>query len=217
MNMETKAIKEYHVIGVVKDFNFSSLRESVKPLAFMYGADQGNLNLKIKTADVTSLLTQIEKEWKTLAVGLPFQFSFMDDDFDKLYAGERRIGTLFTVFASLSIIISCLGLFGLANYMAEQRTKEIGIRKVLGASVSGIASLLSRDFLRLVLLSIVFASPVAYYVMREWLQGFAYHIDIKWWVFIASGLIAILIAVFTVSFQAVKAARANPVNSLRSE
>jgi putative ABC transport system permease protein len=217
MNMETRAIKEYHVIGVVKDFNFSSLRESVKPLAFVYGSDQGNLNLKINTADVTSLLDEIEEQWKAVGVELPFEYSFMDEDFNRLYANEKKIGTLFTVFASLSILISCLGLFGLANFITEQRTKEIGIRKVLGASVSGIATLLSKDFLRLVLISIVFASPVAYYIMSAWLQGFAYRVNMKWWVFITSGLIAVLIAVVTVSFQAIKAAKSNPVNSLRTE
>ena len=141
----------------------------------------------------------------------------MDEDFNKLYVGEEKAGTLLTIFAFLSIFISCLGLFGLATFITEQRTKEIGIRKVLGASVSGITTLLSKDFLKLVLLSITLASPVAYYFMNQWLQGFAYRIDMKWWVFLASGIIAVVIALATVSSQAIKAALMNPVKSLRSE
>jgi putative ABC transport system permease protein len=214
---EAQSVTEYHIVGIVKDFNFSTLRESVKPLAFIYGTDQGSLNVKINTADVPTLISAIERQWKALELNLPFEYSFMDEDFNRLYVGEQRIGKLFTVFAVLSIFVSCLGLFGLATFTAEQRTKEIGIRKVLGATVSGITTLLSKDFLKLVLVSVAIASPVAWYFMTQWLQGFAYRIDMKWWTFVASGMIAIIIAIITVSTHAIKAALENPVNSLRSE
>jgi putative ABC transport system permease protein len=217
MDPEAKSVMVYHVIGVVKDFNYSTLRDQVKPLSFVYGADRGGLSVKINTGDIPSLLAAIEKHWKAVAPGLPFEHSFMDDDYNKLYVGERQVGKLFIVFASLSIFISCLGLFGLATFMAEQRTKEIGIRKVLGASVSAITLLLSRDFLKLVVISVILATPIAWFFMNQWLQGFAYRIDINWWIFIVSGIIAVVIALVTVSYQAIAAGMSNPVNSLRTE
>ena len=217
LDEEKHIIMEYHIVGIVKDFNFSSLREPVKPLAFLYGSDKGGMTLKINTADIPSLLSTIETQWKSLAPDLPFEYSFMDTDFDNVYKGERQTGKLVTIFATLSIFISCLGLFGLATYVAEQRTKEVGIRKVLGASVTGITALLSKDFIKLVLLAIAVATPLAYYFIRQWLQGFAYRIELSWWVFIVSGAIALTIALLTVSFQAIKAAMMNPVKSLRSE
>ncbi len=207
----------YHVIGIVKDFNFTTLKEAVKPLVFRYGHDQGGLAIKISTTDLTHQLSSLEKQWKEIAPELPFEYSFMDDDFNRLYNGEKQVGKLIGVFASLSILISCLGLFGLATFMAEQRTKEIGIRKVLGASVQGITALLSTNFLKLVLIAVVIASPAAYYFMNQWLQGFAYHVDIDGWIFLISGVGAILIALITVSYQSIKAGLANPVKSLRSE
>jgi putative ABC transport system permease protein len=190
----------YHVIGIVKDFNFTTLKEAVKPLVFRYGHDQGGLALKIATTDLSRLLPSLEKQWKEIAPELPFEYSFMDDDFNRLYLGEKQVGKLIGVFASLSIFISCLGLFGLATFMAEQRIKEIGIRKVLGASVQGITFLLSTNFLKLVLIAVVIACPVAYYFMNEWLQGFAYRVDIDWLIFLIAGVGAILIALFTVSY-----------------
>ena len=216
-NEETKATTEYHVIGIVKDFNFSSLREQVRPLMMMYGSNNGGMTLKINTTNIQALVSSIESQWKSIAPDLPFEYRFMDDDFDNLYKGERKIAELITIFTSMSILISCLGLFGLATFMAEQRTKEIGIRKVLGASLAGITTLLSKDFLKLVLVAVVIATPAAYYVANQWLQGFAYRISLEWWVFASAGLIAISIALVTISFQAIKAAMANPVKSLRSE
>jgi putative ABC transport system permease protein len=213
----TKRLQEFRVIGIVKDFNFSSLREKVKPLAFMYGADEGGITLKIASGNIIEALPAIEKQWKSIGSDLPFEYSFMDQDFDKLYKGERQSGKLITYFASLSILISCLGLFGLATYMAEQRTKEIGIRKVMGASIAGITALLSKDFLRLVLIAVAIATPVAYHFTNKWLQGFAYHIDVEWWVFILASMMAAIIAFITVSIRAIKAAVQNPVNSLRAE
>ena len=147
----------------------------------------------------------------------PFNYQFVDDQFNQMFLSEMLISKLSRVFAALAIIISCLGLFGLAAYTAERRTKEIGIRKVLGASVSGIAALLSKDFLKLVAVSCIIAFPVAWWIMHSWLQNYQYRIEISWWIFLIAGGVAILIALFTISFQAIKAAVANPVNSLRSE
>jgi putative ABC transport system permease protein len=213
----TKMIREFRVVGIVRDFNFSSLRDPVKPLVFTFGSNQGGMTLKLTASNIPDVVSKIEKQWKSVASDLPFEYSFMDADFDKLYKGERQTGKLITWFAAFSVLISCLGLFGLATFMAEQRTKEIGIRKVMGASVPGITALLSRDFLKLVFISVAIATPVAYYIASEWLQGFAYRISMQWWVFAASGMIAIIIALITVCFQAIKAAMQNPVTSLRSE
>ena len=148
---------------------------------------------------------------------MPFSYQFLDESFDNMYREEQRVGKVALTFALLAVLIACLGLFGLATYMAEQRTKEIGVRKVLGASVPNIISMLSKDFLRLVLISIVFAVPVAWWGMNKWLEDFAYRISIGWWIFIVAGAVALLIALATVSFQAIKAALANPVKSLRTE
>jgi putative ABC transport system permease protein len=213
----TRKIKEYRVIGIVKDFNFSSLRDRVKPLAFTFGSDDGGLTVRIQGSDITQTVSAIESKWKSVVPDLPFEYSFMDADFDQLYKGERQSGKLITYFASLSILISCLGLFGLATFMAEQRTKEIGIRKVMGASVPGITALLSRDFLKLVLIAVAVAIPVAWYFTDKWLQDFAYHITVEWWIFAVASVMALIIALLTVSVQAIKAAVQNPVTSLRSE
>ncbi len=214
---KTKTLKEFRVIGIVKDFNFSSLREPVEPLVFLLGSNDGGMAVRIHASDITQTVSAIEAKWKSLASDLPFEYSFMDADFDQLYKGERQTGKLITYFATLSILISCLGLFGLATFMAEQRTKEIGIRKVMGASVSGIAALLSKDFLKLVLIAVAIAIPVALYFTGQWLQSFAYHIEMEWWIFVVAGILSLIIALMTVSTQAVKAAMQAPVKSLRSE
>lgn len=209
--------EEFRVVGIVKDFNFSSLREEITPLAFFLGSDHGGIVMKVNSGDIQGLVSDVEREWKSVAGWLPFEYSFMDADFDKLYKNERRTATLIMVFAGISILISCMGLFGLATYMAEQRIKEVGIRKVMGASVAKIAALLSQDFIWLVLIAVVIATPLGYIFSIQWLEGFAYRIDLPWWVFGLSGMIAMGIALVTVSFQAVKAALMNPVKSLRSE
>jgi putative ABC transport system permease protein len=152
-----------------------------------------------------------------MAPGRAFRYRFMDESFNNMYSDEQRVGKIAFTFSLLAIIIACLGLFGLATYMAEQRTKEIGIRKVLGASVNGLIRLLSMDFLKLVLISFVLFAPFAWYFMHKWLQDFAYRIDITWWVFVVAGLLAMIIALITVSFQAIRAALANPIKSLRTE
>jgi len=166
---------------------------------------------------MTAALSHIEKIWKKFLPDAPYQFTFLDENFDRLYKAEERQKTLFTTFACLAIFIACLGLFGLSAFAISQRIKEIGIRKVLGADVSTIVSLLSKDFLKLVAISAIIAFPVAWYFMNKWLQDFAYRISMPWWIFIIAGFVAAFIALITISFQAIKAAIANPVKSLRTE
>jgi putative ABC transport system permease protein len=210
------SFKPYIIVGVVKDFNFSSLRDNISPVVMKLGNDIGSLSIKVNTANLPALLTQIQNNWQTLTP-THMQYSFMDQDFDAMYRSEQRIGTIFIAFTTLAIVIACLGLFGLAAYAAEQRTKEIGIRKVLGASIANIAGMLSKDFIKLICIAIVISSPIAWYLMQKWLQDFAYRISIEWWVIAIAGFAAILVAFITISFQSIKAAIANPVNSLRSE
>ncbi|MEP6951838.1 MAG: ABC transporter permease [Ginsengibacter sp.] len=207
----------FQVIGIVKDFHFKSLHELISPLVMVLGNGAGTTILKVKTKDIAGLLNAIKKKWDALSPVGPFSYSFMDDRINDTYQSEQKTGILLGVFASLCIFVACLGLFGLVTFTAEQRTKEIGIRKVLGAGVPGIVQLLSKDFLRLVLIAIVIAIPGAWWMMNKWLQNFAYRIEITWWTFAIAGLLAIFIALFTVSFQAIKAAMANPVKSLRTE
>jgi putative ABC transport system permease protein len=210
-------IKEYHIIGVVKDFHFNSLHEKIEPVIIRLADNRGALSIRVNTANLPSLMAQIKSKWATFSPGVQINYSFMDQDFDASYRAEQRIGTIFIVFTSLAIIIACLGLFGLAAYAAEQRTKEIGIRKVLGANVTVIVSMLSKDFIKLVVIAILIASPLAWYLMHLWLQDFAYRVSIQWWVLAGAACTALFIAFVTISFQSIKAALANPVNSLRSE
>lgn len=209
--------QQYKVIGVVADFNYASVKQKVAPMMLLLGGNYGGLIVKIKTADVPGFLSSLKKQWNAYNPPGPLEYNFLDESFAKLYAGEERTQQIFTVFAIIAIIIASLGLFGLATFMAEQRTKEIGVRKVLGASVSGIIQLLSKDFLKLVLIAFVIAVPVSWWAMHTWLQDFANRIQIEWWIFLAAGAMACMIALLTVSFQAIKAAIANPVKSLRTE
>ncbi|MBX2933825.1 MAG: ABC transporter permease [Ferruginibacter sp.] len=205
------------IIGVVKDFNFESLRRKLGPLCMHLGNSNGLASFKVSTTNTKNLIAQIEKKWKQLAPGMPFSYRFMNESFNEMYRSEQRVGNLAVVFAILAILIACLGLFGLVTYMAEQRHKEIGVRKVLGASVSNVVLLLSKDFLLLVAIAAVLAFPLAWWGMHKWLQDFEYRIQITVWVFVIAGMAALLIALFTVSYQAIKAALANPVKSLRTE
>lgn len=207
----------FNIIGVVKNFHYESLRQSIGPLCLALGKSTWLSSFKVKTANIQSLVKQIEDKYKTMAPSLPFSYRFLDDSFDNMYRTEQRVGKIALTFAVLTILIACLGLFGLATYMSEQRTKEIGVRKVLGATVSNIVHMLSKDFLKLVIISGVFAVPLGWWVMNIWLRDFAYRIDISWWVFGAAIGVAVLIALCTVSFQAIKAAIANPIKSLRTE
>ena len=216
-DIQTKEIIAYNIIGVIKNFNFSSMRDVVTPLALFYGKSNGNISVRINSDNISNVVAQVRNKWKAIAPSQPFNYSFMDDDFNNLYKAEQRTGQIFITFAVLAILIACLGLFGLITFAAEQRVKEIGIRKVLGASVSDVATMLSKDFLLLVVVAFVFAFPVAWWAMNKWLEDFAYRVSIGWWVFVLSGFAALLIAVLTVAFQAIKAAVANPVKSLRTE
>ncbi len=205
------------VVGVVKNFHFSSLRENVGPLCFRFGRSAWVTAFKINTHNTPHLINQIEAKWKQLAPEMPFNYHFLDESFDEMYRAEQRIGKVALIFAALTVLIACLGLFGLITYIAEQRTKEIGVRKVLGASIWSIVQLLSKDFLKLVLIAFVIAAPLAYYTMSSWLKDFAFRTQISGWIFVIAGGITVLIALFTISYQSIKAALMNPINSLKSE
>jgi putative ABC transport system permease protein len=206
----------FNIVGVVKDFNFKSLHEPITPL-LMTLQPEGGLIFKIKTTDVAGLLTTMKKQWDSYNTNEPFTYAFMDDLYNKTYSAEQKTGIILNIFSILTIFVACLGLFGLATYTAEQRTKEIGIRKVLGASVTQVTQMLSKEFLKLVVIASLIAFPAAWWAMNKWLQSFAYRINISWSVFAVAGFAALLIALLTVSFQAIKAAIANPVKSLRTE
>ena len=207
-----------NIIGVAKDFHFTSLRNQIKPFAFMTHPNaQGGFVVQLSGNNIAVTLSQLENKWKAFHKERPFSYSFMDETFAQLYQSEKRFQKVFICLVVLGILIACLGLLGLATFAAQQRVKEIGIRKVLGASVGNIVQLLSKDFIKLVVIAIAAAVPIAWYAAQLWLQDFAYRININWWVFPLAGIIAILIALFTISFQAIKAAIANPVKNLRTE
>jgi len=207
----------YTIIGVVKNFNFESLKQNVGLLGFFLKSSTGLVSFKVNASNIPDVLKQVENKWKAMAPGMPYSYRFLDDAFNEMYSSEQRIGKIILIFSTLAILIACLGLFGLSTFIAEQRTKEIGIRKVLGASVSSIVQLLSKDFIRLVAIAFVFAAPLAWWAMTKWLQDFANRTNISWWIFLLAGVLAFVIAIATVSFQAIKAAVMNPVKSLRTE
>jgi putative ABC transport system permease protein len=209
--------KPFHIIGVVKDFNFNSMHDKVGPLIIELSENYGRIAMRINTQNIPALISEVEKKWNSMSPNQLFSYSFLDADFNKIYNAEQRTGKLFITFAIFAIFIACLGLFGLVTYAAEQRIKEIGVRKVLGASVGEIVAMISKDFIKLVMIAFVIAFPVGWLMMNKWLQSFAYRINISWWVFALAGLLTIAIALITVSFQAIKAAMANPVKSLRTE
>jgi len=208
-----------HIIGVVKDFHFKSLHEPIEPLLINLNEhiDWGNALIKTEAGKTKEAIASLEQVCKQLEPKFPFNYFFVDEDYKKLYDNEQTVSRLSNVFSFLAIFISCLGLLGLTMFTAEQRTKEIGIRKVIGASVSDIVMMLSKDILQLVIISAVVATPVAWWGMNQWLQGFAYRTNISWWIFLIAAMITIIIALLTISFQAIKAAIANPVKSLRTE
>jgi len=211
-----------HIIGVMHDFHFESMRQQIAPMIFLLPSSSqagfyNYLSIKISGNDLPSTLSYIESTWKKFQPDVPFEYHFLDEQFDHLYQSEQRQGSIFMSFACIAIFIACLGLFGLSAFAITQRTREIGIRKVLGASVSQIVSLISKDFLRLVAIAAVIAFPIAWLAMHNWLKDFAYRIQIGWWVFITAGVVAAFVALATISFQAIRAAVANPANSLRTE
>ncbi len=210
-----------HVIGVIRDFHFESMHQSIVPLVLVMFPPSfyyfNNLSIKVSGNNIPASLSHLETTWKKILPEIPYQHTFLDENFDKLYQVEQRQGNIFTIFACIAIFIASLGLFGLSAFSISQRIKEIGIRKVLGADVTTIVTLLSKDFLKLVAVAAILAFPVAWYFMNNWLQDFAYRISMPWWIFLAAGIIATIIALFTIGFQAVKAAISNPVKSLRTE
>ncbi|WP_373552120.1 ABC transporter permease [Haliscomenobacter sp.] len=208
--------RDLQVIGVVKDYHHEGLQKSIGPIIF-YPAQMNDLTLKLSTDDLPAKLAKLEKIYKKYFIGNPFEYLFVDELFNKQYKAEAQFGKIFSAASILAILIACMGLFGLTVFTVESRTKEIGIRKVLGASVGSISSLLTKDFLKLVFVAIVIASPIAYYFMTQWLADFAYRTPVQWWVFALAGGLALLLAFVTIGFQSVKAALANPVESLRSE
>jgi len=204
------------VIGVVKDFHFRSLRESISPL-IMLNRQYGGLIIRTKTQETAELIAHIENQWKSFQTGEPFSYALLDELYNETYLAEQKMGNIMKIFGGLTIFVACLGLFGLVTFNADQRVKEIGIRKVLGANVTEIVSLLSRDLILLVVISFVIAFPLGYYLMDKWLQDFAYKIDIQWWMYAFAAVSTLLIAFGTMSFKTIKSAMADPVNSLHSE
>jgi putative ABC transport system permease protein len=210
--------REGEVIGVIKDFNYISLHRTIEPLTLPLAPYESRyLSLKVKSENMAKTIEEVKAIWSKLAAHRPFLYSFLDEDFNRQYQSDFIFRKLFTTFSCLAIFIACLGLLGLATYTAQQRTKEIGIRKVLGAEVYNIITLLSKDFVKLVIISILIATPISWYYMNQWLQGFAYRMEIQPWIFLLAGFAAVMIAVFTISYQSIKSARMNPVSSLRSE
>ncbi len=215
--------QKFKVVGVVKDFNVASLHDMVEPFALFsnasetYSVNSSFISVRLQPGNIKTYLNNIENTWKNFAPDTPFDYTFLDEEFDALYRSEQRMGKVFGIFTFLSIFVACLGLFGLSIFTAERRKKEIGVRKVLGASVQNVVGLLSKDFLKLVIVSAVIAFPVAWLAMHKWLEDFVYRITISWYVFIIAAIAALLIALLTISFQSIKAAIANPVKSLRTE
>ena len=207
----------YQIIGVVKDFNFDSMTDKVRPLALFRGESPSIISVKANSADVQKTLASIEDEWSTFAPDLTFRYAFMDQTFARMYDNLSRIRSIFITFAVLALVVACLGLFALSAYLVEQRSKEMSIRKVLGASFQSIFQILTKNFVSLVLISMLIAVPIAYYLMQTWLQDYEYRIDLHWTVFALAGVLSILIAVGTVSYHSIRAALINPVENLKGE
>ena len=209
--------KGYKVIGVIQDFNFQSLKQEIEPAAMTFGAAGARLSIKLSGHQMADFIGQLEKTWQKFQPEEPISYAFLDDNFAQLAMKEKMLGKAVSIFTLMAIFIACLGLFGLAAFMAEQRAKEIGIRKVLGANITGIIGLLSKDFLKLVLIAILIAVPLSYFFMDKWLADFAYRIEMQWWIFALAGFGAALIAFLTISVQSIKAAIANPIKALKNE
>jgi putative ABC transport system permease protein len=207
----------YEIAGVVRDYHHASLREAIKPIVYLPSGSYIYFTVQTDTRNMAAKLSTLKKAYTAAFPGNPFEYFFADASYDQQYHAEQKLGRVFVASAAAAILIACMGLFGLVSYTARQRVKEIGIRKVLGASVTDITALLSKDFVKLVAIAIVIASPVAGWLMKSWLQNFAYRTSLSWWIFLAAGVLTLLLALATVSFQAIKAATSNPVKSLRTE
>jgi putative ABC transport system permease protein len=206
------------IIGVAKDFHISSMHDAIQPIVLFNNPQYfGSILLRVGPGNISAVLKKIESAWHVASPARPFNYSFLDEQYDSLYRTEQRLGVLMSIFCGTAILVTCLGLLGLMAFVVSQRTKEIGIRKVLGASVLNITTMLSTDLLRLVMIAILIACPVAWYCMHHWLQDFAYRIGLSWYLFAMACIATIVIAMATISFQAIKAAVANPVKSLRNE
>jgi putative ABC transport system permease protein len=215
------SIHYFDIVGVMKDFNYNSLHGEVGPFMIFHNNNPGNyfsyMTVSVNSTDYRSLLSKMETIWKKNLPGTPFTYSFLDQEVQKQYEAEISLSQIINSFTIMAILISCMGLFGLAAFSAEQRQKEIGIRKILGASVAGVVGLLSKEFVKLIGIAFILATPLSWWAMNKWLQAFAYKVPVSWWMFATAGILSITIALITVSFQAIKAALVNPVNSLRSE
>lgn len=207
----------FTVVGVVENFHFESMKQHITPLCLQLGSSGWSMPIRFSSADAKEVLAHIEKSWKVVAPGQPFEYTFLDEAFGKMYSSEKQLGEIFGIFAALAIIIACLGLFALTAFTAEQRTKEIGIRKVLGASVGSIVLLLSKEFGKLIVLAFILAAPLSHFAVDKWLESYEYKTEIGIAVYILAGLAAFAVAWLTMGFQSVKAARGNPVTALRSE
>jgi putative ABC transport system permease protein len=215
--IDKNARSVYTVVGVVKDFHFESLRDNITPLALFLDESPGLISFRFEARNVNEVISSIEKTWKAMAPGQPFEYTFLDDDFSNMYSSEQRLGKIFAIFAGLAIIIACLGLFALSAFTAEQRTKEIGIRKVLGATVGSIVLLLSREFGKLIIIAFIIAAPLSWFAVKWWLQSYTYKTEVGIVIYLLAGVSAFLVAWLTMGYQSIKAASSNPVNSLRSE
>jgi len=211
--------KEWTVIGVTRDFHFESLHREIDPLVFMYHGNRqiDYFSIKVSPSDILSTIGFIEEKWKKFSPEFPFQYAFLDERIDRIYKAEQKLGQSFNIFTFIALSIACLGLIGLASFITEQKRKEISIRKILGADFQSIIVLLAREYMKCIAAASVIAWPISYFVMSRWLQNFAYRINIGLWTFILSGALALIIALFTVSYQSFKAAFANPADSLRYE
>ena len=207
----------FEIVGVVSDFHFASLKEKIAPLLLFYEETPNWLLLKANATDYEQLLTGLQQSWKAVNPNTPFTYTFIDKEVEKLYAEEQRLAKVSILFTCLAVLISCLGLFGLISFMAEQKKKEIGIRKVLGANVSTVVHMLTKDFVKLVLIALLIAAPLVWYFMNQWLEDFTYRIEISWWMFGLAGGISLAITMVTISFQVIKAATSNPIKNLRTE
>jgi putative ABC transport system permease protein len=206
------------ITGVMKDFHTSSMHDKIEPIVlFNHPGYFGDILVRTGPGKLSTVLSQVSKEWSAVAPMRPFSYSFLDEEYDAMYRTEQRLGTLMSFFCSMAILITCVGLLGLMAFIVANRKKEIGIRKVLGASIFNITTMLSKDFLKLVMIAILIAMPLTWYLMHKWLEDFAYRTTISWWIFAIAAISALTIALVTVSFQTIKAAVANPVKSLRTE
>jgi putative ABC transport system permease protein len=209
--------RQLEIIGIVKNYHHAGVKQAIQPIIFYPQNNSTYITVRLTPENIKEKVANLEKIYKTYFAGNPYEYFFVDDNFNKQYESEQQYSQIFTAASVWAIVIACLGLFGLATFTAESRTKEIAVRKVLGASTFSITALLSKDFLKLVLIAIIIASPIAYYLMEKWLQDFEYKVEISWWIFVLAGVSAIVVALLTVSYQAIRTALMNPVKSLKTE